>query len=445
MSASNSSHDHLSSSSTVTSHTHTLPPLLSLPPFRSLPHPLPPFPPPPAEPTTGLDSHTALAMVRCLKRLTSTAAREEKEEGVDRSSPPAVTPAPVTVILSIHQPNWEVFGLFDDLILLSGGHVLYCGPAAAAVGYFDALGLPCPAYTNPPEHLLDLAQGTTEDEQRTLQLLVKAYEHHTRRNDDRLLSLDSAARLPASATVVAPRPLPYHLQLLYLLRRSHLCVSRSPLLKIAQVLQSLVLGLLVGLSFIHLGLSQSSVQNRLGAVYFIILCTIFANTFAVVLTFAEERAVFMREQRSSMYSVSAYFIARTAVDAPPTLVCSVVFVCVSYFLMGLSVSVGQVLYFLLVVVLLAYCGQSIGLVVACAVPERLLAMILTPLSIAPFIVFTPYALPYPDSVPVYLLPFQYASPFWWRSARHTQWQLAHARMRCGSRVSVVWCCAVCGV
>ena len=331
----------------------------------------------------------------------------------DSASPLAASPAPVTVILSIHQPNYELFALFDDLILLSEGHVLYCGPASQALQYFDQLGLPCPAYTNPPEHLLDIAQGTIGEEQRTLQLLTKAYAHHIRHNDSHL-SLDSVARPLRSPSAVIPQALPFHLQLLYLLRRSHLCVSRSPLLKIAQVLQSLVLGLLVGLSFIHLGLSQSSVQNRLGAVYFIILCTIFANTFAVVLTFAEERAVFLREQRSAMYRVSAYFIARTAVDALPTLVCSVVFVCVSYFLMGLATSVPQVLYFLLVEVLIAYCGQSIGLVVACAVPERLLAMILTPLSIAPFIVFTPYALPYPNSVPVYLIPFQYASPFWWR-------------------------------
>ena len=362
-----------------------------------------------AEPTTGLDSHTALSVMQCLKRLTRSSAVEEKREERDVTSIPSlVTTPPVTVVLSIHQPSHELFDLFDDLILLSGGHVLYCGPSSSALSYFHSLGLVCPLYTNPPEWLLDLAQGLIEEEGGTVESLVKSYQHHL----TQLPQVDAEAH--RSPFIAQPfRPLPFRLQLPHLLHRSHLCVSRSPLLKIAQVLQSLVLGLLIGVSFFHLGYSQSSVQNRLGALYFIILTLVFASTFSVVLTFAEERAVFIREQRGGMYWVSAYFVARTLVDVLPTLVCSLVFVCVSYFLMGLAMSGFQFAYFLLIVLLIAYCGHSMGMVVACAVSDRLSAMILTPLSIAPFIVFTPYALPYPNSVPVYLLPFQYASPFWW--------------------------------
>jgi ABC-type multidrug transport system ATPase subunit len=32
-------------------------------------------------------------------------------------------------IATIHQPNWEVFSLFDKLLLLAGGRVMYNGPA----------------------------------------------------------------------------------------------------------------------------------------------------------------------------------------------------------------------------------------------------------------------------------------------------------------------------
>ena len=352
-------------------------------------------------------------MVQCLKGLTRVSpfpSSEMEQAGGKEAPPPRSADAPVTVVLSIHQPNHEVFSLFDDLVLLSGGLVLYCGPASEALLYFDSLGLACPLSTNPPEHFLDLAQSATAEERRTVHLLSRAHAHHAQHS----------LRISPSSPHVAPRPpvpgfvaLPYGLQLLYLLRRAHLCVSRSPLLKIAQVLQSVVLGLLVGAAFYQLGYAQSSVQNRLGAVYFICLCLIFANTFAVVLTFTEERAVFMREQSARLYDVSAYFVARTAVDVLPTLACSLLFVLVAYWLMGLAAAWSQWAYFVLMVLLLAYTGQSIGLVVACAVPERLLAMVLTPLAIAPFIVFTPYALPYADSVPPYLLPLQYLSPFWW--------------------------------
>ena len=293
------------------------------------------------------------------------------------------------------------------MVLMAAGRVVYCGPAAEALRYFSNISLPCPMYTNPPEHFLDLVQSVSDEDDTRVQQLITAYDNRiTAEQRPALVSLPLAPCVPLT-------PLPFLSQMRHLFHRSHLIVSRSPLLRITQFLQSVALGLLVGLSFYNLSHSQTSVQNRLGAVYFIILSIIFANTFSVVLTFADERAVFLREQRVRLYSVEAYFLARTGVDVIPTAVCSVLFVICCYFLMGFGLSVGQVFYFLLIVLLIAYTGQSLGLVVACLVRERLLAMILTPLSIAPFIVFTPYALPYPNTTPSWLLPAQYLSPFWW--------------------------------
>ena len=400
-----------------------------------------------SEPTSGLDSHTALSMAACLKRLTGVAeqdrvAGERTREDVngEPAAPdePRNTAPPVTVIVAIHQPNYEVrrssqpvrdtwayhrqpltasvlscssvlqlFSLFDDMVLMAGGRVVYCGPTATALPYFHALGLPCPLYTNPPEHFLDLAQSTSVDDDARIGKLVAAYDSRP------ALAVQPLPASSAEAEAATFTALPFVAQLRHLVHRSHLIVSRSPLLRIAQVLQSVALGLLVGLSFYQLSHTQTSVQNRLGAVYFLILCVTFANTFSVVLTFADERAVFLREQRARLYGVEAYFLARTSVDVLPTALCSLVFVLCCYFLMDFGLTAGQVFYFLLVVLLIAYTGQSLGLVVACLVRERLLAMILTPLSIAPFIVFTPYALPYPDSTPKWLLPCLYLSPFWW--------------------------------
>jgi hypothetical protein len=72
-------------------------------------------------------------------------------------------------------------------------------------------------------------------------------------------------------------------QLRHLTHRASLNASRLPLLKGAQLLQTVVLGLLLGLAFLQLGHDQTAVQNRLGCVYFVAICVIFANTLAVVL------------------------------------------------------------------------------------------------------------------------------------------------------------------
>lgn len=64
------------------------------------------------EPTTGLDSASAFFVVQALKNI----SRDGR-----------------TVISSIHQPSSEVFALFDDLFLLSGGETVYFGEAKLAV------------------------------------------------------------------------------------------------------------------------------------------------------------------------------------------------------------------------------------------------------------------------------------------------------------------------
>lgn len=60
------------------------------------------------EPTSGLDSTASKLVVQCLQRVARTG---------------------VTVAAVIHQPSWETFCLFDDLILLAkGGLTAYYGP-----------------------------------------------------------------------------------------------------------------------------------------------------------------------------------------------------------------------------------------------------------------------------------------------------------------------------
>jgi ATP-binding cassette subfamily G (WHITE) protein 4 len=133
------------------------------------------------------------------------------------------------------------------------------------------------------------------------------------------------------------------------------------------VLQTVVLGLLIGLAFLHLGADQVAVQNRLGCVYFIVICVIFANTLAVVLnckhtslvilvcivfsfpsshwilpllvclswqSVAEERQVFLREQSNRMYSVASYFMARTSIEIIPTFLCSLGLALICFWMIG---------------------------------------------------------------------------------------------------------------
>lgn len=45
-----------------------------------------------------------------------------------------------TVIFSIHQPRYSIYKMFDNLILLSQGSVVYHGPSPHALDYFSSIG-----------------------------------------------------------------------------------------------------------------------------------------------------------------------------------------------------------------------------------------------------------------------------------------------------------------
>lgn len=89
------------------------------------------------EPTTGLDAFTARHVVQTLYDLAHSGGR--------------------TVLLSIHQPRYDVFALFDDVILLSRSQLVWAGEKDRMLQHFHALGQPCPQFMNPGDFILDLS------------------------------------------------------------------------------------------------------------------------------------------------------------------------------------------------------------------------------------------------------------------------------------------------
>lgn len=88
-----------------------------------------------SEPTSGLDSVTAYSLVALLKKITRSGC---------------------TVIVTIHQPQSKLFFLFDRLMLLKSGRILFQGSIPAALQLFSDCGFAVPHYSNPADHLLDV-------------------------------------------------------------------------------------------------------------------------------------------------------------------------------------------------------------------------------------------------------------------------------------------------
>ncbi len=74
--------------------------------------------------STGLDSSTTFQIVNSLKQ--------------------SIHILSGTAVISLLQPPPETYELFDDIILLSDGQIVYQGPRENVLDFFEHMGFKCP-------------------------------------------------------------------------------------------------------------------------------------------------------------------------------------------------------------------------------------------------------------------------------------------------------------
>ncbi|KAK1943396.1 Pleiotropic drug resistance protein 3 [Phytophthora citrophthora] len=79
------------------------------------------------------------------------------------------------VVISLLQPAPEVFALFDYILIMNEGEVMYHGPREAVLPYFESLGFKCPPDRDVADFLLDL--GTRLQHQYEVALPVGIMKH----------------------------------------------------------------------------------------------------------------------------------------------------------------------------------------------------------------------------------------------------------------------------
>jgi ABC-type multidrug transport system ATPase subunit len=111
------------------------------------------------EPTSGLDSLTSFVIVRYLSELARTRNK--------------------TIVMTIHQPNSEIFALFDKLILMVEGRLIYQGPAESATAYFSKeFGLTCPEFHNPADYFMSIMHQEVKENVERYPTYYTAYDNH---------------------------------------------------------------------------------------------------------------------------------------------------------------------------------------------------------------------------------------------------------------------------
>lgn len=91
--------------------------------------------------STGLDSSTTFQVVNSLKHF--------------------IHSLKGTAVVSLLQPAPETYNLFDDIILLSDGQIVYQGPREHVLEFFASVGFKCPERKGVADFLQEVSVDLT--------------------------------------------------------------------------------------------------------------------------------------------------------------------------------------------------------------------------------------------------------------------------------------------
>jgi ABC-type multidrug transport system ATPase subunit/ABC-type multidrug transport system permease subunit len=394
------------------------------------------------EPISGLDSFYAFNIMNTLRTVASTRR---------------------CVIVTIHQPRESIFNMFDKVMFISEGRIVYFGPTRRVPEFLNAQGISCPWGTNPADVVMDnitADSSSIESSARSrerIQALAENYERSHHSSLAACIGASSASTTfepvaiggvrpcearahadtqPMSDSVflndrasiyqlVLPIAEPFKAEgtaihstgtgaetdskacgdcsvdtselraqrfsnrlrmyqaswiteLVVLSHRSLLNYVRDTQVLVFGALQTAFVALIVGLVFFGVSRDQTGVQNRVGAIYYILINNIFGAAFGVLDSFPREYRIFRRERLLNSYRTWTYFLAKSVVEVPMQLPLPLLSM-ITYFMIGFQRDTGTILTFIALLLASAFCGQSLGFAISASTDSVVVGQVLAQL------------------------------------------------------------------
>ncbi|KAI9985725.1 hypothetical protein PInf_005127 [Phytophthora infestans] len=298
--------------------------------------------------STGLDSSATFDIISTQRRLAKTLGK--------------------TMVISLLQPSPEVFELFDDVMLLNGGYVMYYGPRAELGGYFEDLGLKGPASRDMADFLLDL--GTNKQRQyesgpapRFAPQFADVFEKSEVRfrTMNNLRNPSECSTEPISSVAHTPE---FRQDFLagtatVLAREFKILAHDLAAVKI-RVFMALVIALLYGTTFYQFETTNAQVFMGLAGY---VIC----GKFALIPSILATRNVVYKQRGANFYRTSSFVIASFVKEIPLVLVEILLFGTLTYWMCGFVASMQSYLIYLLLlfVVNMAYIALFFFIASAC--------------------------------------------------------------------------------
>ncbi|XP_051216581.1 ABC transporter G family member 41 [Lolium perenne] len=295
--------------------------------------------------STGLDTSTTFQIVSCLQQLAH----------ISES----------TILVSLLQPAPETYELFDDIILMAEGQIVYHGSRNRIMSFFESCGFKCPERKGGADFLQEVL--SKNDQQQYWSLAEETYNFVT---VDQFCNKFKASQSGQDLAEELLKPYDeskghknalsfsiYSLSKWDLLKacfaRELLLMKRNAFLYITKAIQLGVIALIAGTVFLRtrMGVDRVHANYYMSSLFYALLLLV-VNGFPELAMAINRLPVFYKQRDYYFYPAWAYAIPSFILKIPVSLVESVVWTSISYYLIGYTPEASRFFGHLLVLFLI---------------------------------------------------------------------------------------------
>ncbi|KAG9402602.1 hypothetical protein AC1031_007211 [Aphanomyces cochlioides] len=310
-----------------------------------------------------------------------------------------------TIVIALLQPSPEVLDLFDDIMIMNEGYVMYHGPRSEALAYFESFGFKCPPSRDVADFLLDL--GTPEQDQYVLpaSAIYNDMMDHVEGPVHPLLLHDANKHMKE----IPEFQTDFKTSTLHLIRRQTNVLLRNKAFLQSRVVLAVVMGLLYATTFYQV---NPNVAQVMFGVIFQTLLSLGLTQGTLLPLFAEARAVFYKQRGANFFRTLSFVLAQSITLIPFSIAETALFGSIIYWISGFVADAGAFLMHELILLVTNIAFTALFFFIVMATPNLHVAEPVTLVSMLAFVLFAGFII-FKNDIPNYLIWIYWINPISW--------------------------------
>ncbi|KAG0577501.1 hypothetical protein M758_5G154100 [Ceratodon purpureus] len=296
--------------------------------------------------STGLDSSTTYQIVKCLRQVCHVMES--------------------TICMSLLQPAPETFELFDDVVLLSEGQIVYHGPREDILEFFEGCGFRCPERKGIADFLQEVTSIKDQeqywfDQRRPYRFvsvkqfsdLFKTFHVGQKMHHELAVPYDKASSHKAALAFEKYSVGRYELFKTNF-AKEWLLMKRNAFIYVFKTIQVGIVGLISMSMFFRTTLKQNTQEDGLqymGAIFFGIVIIMFNGYAELSLTLAR-LPVFYKQRDLLFYPAWAYALPSLALSLPSSFAEAGIYTILTYYEIGFAPEASRFFKYYLILLLM---------------------------------------------------------------------------------------------